>query len=120
METEKQKQYIDTNKTRTNKITIRVTETELELINQKAKEAKLPKNQYMINKALEEETTSYNGYLEIIKEIKKIGVNINQVARKINYTDEVTADDMEQLLKEHDKLWQLLKQSILEHPLNEQ
>lgn len=118
METEKQ--YIDTNKTRTNKITIRVTDKELELINAKAKESKLPKNQYLINQALEEETASYDGYLEIIKEIKKIGVNINQVARKVNYTDEVTAADMKQLLKEHDELWQLLKRSILEHPLNEQ
>lgn len=112
--------YQDTNKTRTKKITIRVTESEQRLINAQAEQSSKSKNQYIIDQILKEETASLAGYFEIAKEIKKIGVNINQVARKVNYTNEVTVADMEQLRKEHEQLWQLLKQLIVEHPLSEQ
>lgn len=49
---------------------------------------------------------------DFTKEINKIGVNINQVAARVNSTDSVYREDLEYLKSEVEKIWQLQK-SIL-------
>lgn len=49
---------------------------------------------------------------DLTKEINKIGVNINQVAARVNSTNNVYQEDLEYLKSEVEKIWQLQK-SIL-------
>lgn len=49
---------------------------------------------------------------DMTKEINKIGVNINQVAARVNSTDNVYQEDLDYLKNEVEKIWQLQK-SIL-------
>lgn len=49
---------------------------------------------------------------DMTKEINKIGVNVNQVAARVNSTDSVYREDLEYLKSEVEKIWQLQK-SIL-------
>lgn len=49
---------------------------------------------------------------DLTKEINKIGVNINQVAARVNSTDNVYQEDLDYLKTEVEKIWQLQK-SIL-------
>ncbi|MDU2702385.1 MAG: MobC family plasmid mobilization relaxosome protein [Veillonella sp.] len=57
--------------------------------------------------------TDYTVYKELVREINKIGVNINQIAKRINETNRVYDDDIKDLIKEHDELWQLLELKVL-------
>lgn len=49
---------------------------------------------------------------DMTNEINKIGVNINQVAARVNSTENVYQEDIDYLKKEVEKIWQLQK-SIL-------
>ena len=51
---------------------------------------------------------------EFTLEINKIGVNINQIAKKINETGNLYADDLHRLQELIDNIWQLLKSTLLE------
>ena len=49
----------------------------------------------------------------LIREINKIGVNINQIAKRVNETNRVYDEDIKDIRMEHNELWQLLKSKIL-------
>ena len=53
--------------------------------------------------------TNYEHLDKIAHEINKIGVNINQVVKKINSTDYVPKEDAEILKRYMKEIWQLLK-----------
>ena len=47
-------------------------------------------------------------------EINKIGVNINQIAKKVNETGNMYAEDIHRLQELIDNIWQLLRSTLLE------
>lgn len=53
---------------------------------------------------------------QLIYEVNKIGVNINQIAHKINKENVVYQTDMDEIKEQMDKVWRLLRQSILQQP----
>ncbi|MCD7725873.1 MAG: MobC family plasmid mobilization relaxosome protein [Clostridiales bacterium] len=53
---------------------------------------------------------------QLIYEINKIGTNINQIAHKINKDNEIYQTDMDELKEKMDRVWRLLRQSILQQP----
>lgn len=50
-----------------------------------------------------------SGMKNIAKEINKIGVNINQIAKRSNETNRIYAEDIEVIKSEMKEIWQLLK-----------
>ena len=48
----------------------------------------------------------------LIREINKIGVNINQIAKRANETNRVYEDDIKELKGELEEVWQLLKSNL--------
>lgn len=48
----------------------------------------------------------------LIREINKIGVNINQIAKRTNETNRIYEDDIKELKGELEEVWQLLKSNL--------
>jgi uncharacterized protein (DUF1778 family) len=65
-------------------IPIRVTEKELEAIDEAAKKAKKNRTEYLISAALGKEITVINDLREMLTQLKRIGNNLNQLTRKAN------------------------------------
>ena len=48
----------------------------------------------------------------VIAEMQKIGVNINQIARRVNSTSRIYEQDFEEIKRGIDEIWQLLRLSL--------
>ena len=107
------KEY-DENRLRKNRIVIRVTDDELRIINKKAEASRLNRTKYIIE-------TLINGYVivqdleslrNLTNEINKIGVNINQIAKHINTTNNIYKSDIEELKEKIEEIYKIVE-SIL-------
>lgn len=49
-------------------------------------------------------------------EIQKIGVNINQIARRVNTTGRIYEQDIEEIKRAVDEIWRLQRLSLLKAP----
>ena len=58
------------------------------------------------------DSTVYTTIKNLIKEINKIGVNINQIAKRTNETNRIYEDDIKELKGELEQVWQLLKSNL--------
>lgn len=96
---------------RTRKMTFRLNEKEYEQIKEKVKESGLPQQQFLLKTALEKEIIHIKEFQTLIFHIKKIGININQIARNCNGTGAISNDDMIEIKEGVDRIWQLLRQS---------
>ena len=107
------KEY-DENRLRKNRIVVRVTDDELRIINKKAEASRLNRTKYIIE-------TLINGYVivqdleslrNLTNEINKIGVNINQIAKHINTTNNIYKSDMEEIKAKVEEIYKIVE-SIL-------
>lgn len=96
---------------RTRKMTFRLTEEEYKKIKEKVEEAGTSQQQFLLKTALEKEIIHIKEYQELIFQIKKIGVNINQIARRANETGHISDADMEEVKGGLEQIWQSLNQS---------
>ena len=48
----------------------------------------------------------------VAAEMQKIGVNINQIARRVNSTSRIYEQDFNELNRKVDEIWQLLKSNL--------
>lgn len=71
-------------RTRNKSIPIRVTEKELEIIDKKAERAKLTRTDFLILAALNKEISVCEDLKPILRELSRIGNNINQLTRLAN------------------------------------
>ena len=101
---------------RTVQIKFRVTEAERDLILEKMK--LIPTN----NMAAYLRKIAIDGYIlqvdhsdikAMTAEIQKIGVNINQIARRVNSTGSVYQEDIDELKGALDEIWRLQRLSLL-------
>ncbi len=51
----------------------------------------------------------YSVFTDIGKSISGVSRNINQIAKRINATDNIYAEDMRQIKKTQEEIWQLLR-----------
>lgn len=65
---------------------------------------------YMMKSALNKKIVVIVGYKEIFNEIRKIGININQIARKCNM-GLIQQSDIEEIQTYMEQIWQLLRYS---------
>lgn len=95
---------------RNREIHIRVTEQQLSDIQQKAHEAKMSMSKYLTHALVEqtihtEREDEKNATLQAIRaEIHRIGVNINQIAHRVNMGGKVDIPTIERLLEKADSL----------------
>ena len=101
---------------RTVQVKFRVTEAERDLILEKMK--LIPTN----NNAAYLRKIAIDGYIvqvdhsdikAMTAEIQKIGVNINQIARRVNSTGSVYQEDIDELKGALDEIWRLQRLNLL-------
>ena len=68
--------------------------------------------QYLLSAALNQPITNTDGLKALIPEIKRIGNNINQISKRANENRSISEFEMEEVKKELNSIWQLLKSQI--------
>ena len=103
---------------RKRKIVLRcpVTEEERRLIEQKM--AQIPTKQigaYLRKMAIDGLIiyTDTSDIKEFTKELQAIGRNVNQIAKRVNSTDSVYKEDIEEIRERLDEIWQLQRRILL-------
>jgi len=100
------------NRVRKNKITFFIDDDELSAIKQKMKKVNMSNlSLYLRKMALEGRIikVDYSVFNEIGNSISGVSRNINQIAKRINATDNIYAEDMKQIKQTQEEIWQLLK-----------
>lgn len=72
------------NRNRNRSLAVRVTERELEQIKRKVKHSGLSQQEYFLHCLLNKKIHVKEGGLEVVKALKGIGNNVNQIAHKLN------------------------------------
>lgn len=72
------------NRTRNKCVSIRVSEQELAFIKRRIQKSNLSHREYILRCLIGKEIHVKEGGLEVVKELKMIGNNVNQIARKVN------------------------------------
>lgn len=106
---------VNENRKRQNKIVFYLTDEELELFEKKFKKTIFTsKSDYIRDSILNGIIIikDYTHYKELINEINKIGVNINQIAKVANASGELYQSQMAKLLLEMDKIWDRLSEEL--------
>ena len=105
------------NRKRNVQIIIRVTEEERTLIEEKMKQ--IP----TLNLSAYARKMLIDGYiitldLQEVKghtaQLQKIGVNVNQIAKRINETGRIYADDMDEIKRVMEEVWRLERRLLLQ------
>lgn len=102
---------------RTRKMTFRLTEDEYNTVKDKVTESGISQQKFLLQTALEKEIIHIKEYQDLIFQIKKIGVNINQIARRCNETGVISNTDISETKGGLDRIWQLLSQSKIHIPV---
>ena len=105
------------NRKRNVQIIVRVTEDERALIEEKMKQIPTIDLSTYARKVL------IDGYIILLEmseikahtaQLQKIGVNINQIAKRINETGRIYTDDMDELKRLMDEVWRLERRLLLQ------
>lgn len=100
------------NRTRPKQIVIRVSEEELAQIKEKVEQSGKSQQQYIIEALTQSKIVNLDGIKELYPEIKRIGNNLNQIAKALNGSAYYSYSLITQNQKELEKIWQLLKQYL--------
>jgi hypothetical protein len=91
----------------------RVTERERDFIHQKMKAAKI-KNQsaYLRKMAIDGYiiNVDFTDFRQLFANVGRIAGSVNQVAKRINATDNIYSDDVAELQKRQEETWRLLNE----------
>ncbi len=105
------------NRTRTHRWVIMLNEEENALALQKMNACRIKSKSVYARKMLCDgmiANVDYSAYKDLTFEIHKIGININQVVKRINETGNIYSGDIEELNKGIDNVWQQLRSVGLE------
>lgn len=100
------------NRTRPKQIVIRVSEEELEQIKSKVKQSGKNQQQYIIEALTQKEVVNLDAVKELYPELKRIGNNLNQIAKTLNGKGYYDYRLITQNQKELNEVWQSLRQYL--------
>jgi len=103
------KQKIDK---KNHKYSFRVDDKDYEKIQKNIEKSKLSITEYLTKSALNQEITVIEGLKDLILEVNKIGVNLNQLT-KLSHQGKVNCSkELEEINREMVEVWQLLRRLI--------
>ena len=102
---------------RTRKMTFRLTEEEYRKIKEKVEESGTSQQQFLLKTALGKEIIHIKEFQELMFQIKKIGTNVNQIARHSNETGIVSEAEIAEVKGGLNEIWLLLKQLQTHTPI---
>lgn len=103
------------NRKRTIQLKIYCNEEEAKQIKEKVKASGCSMREYMLQSSINADVNVYDnsGVIQIMPELKRIGNNLNQIAKRCNEGGAlVRADEIALIKKELDEQWQLLRQLV--------
>jgi len=100
------------NRTRPKQIVIRMSENEYNTVKKQVELSGLNQQEFLIKAITNTTITNMDGIKELVPEVKRIGNNVNQIARSCNEGNQATKDAIDRVGKELNEIWQLLKQCI--------
>lgn len=89
-------------------LNIRISTKDLNYIKQRSKKANLTITGYVTKCALNKKIYVYDGYKDFLTELRKIGTNVNQIARACN-SGEISNPNWVVFQRELKNIWQSLK-----------
>lgn len=100
----------ETNRKRKRILLIRLNDKEYNEINVKISETGLTKREFIYKAIIGAQIYKLHQVDGVEEEIRKIGVNINQIAKKINSTNKVQEQELKKILEAMKSVWLLLRQ----------
>ena len=101
------------NRVRKNKINFYVDDDELEAIKLKMDKIRVENLSLYLRKMVLEGRiikVDYSVFNDIAESISGVSRNINQIAKRINATGNIYAEDIRQIKKTQEEIWQLLRE----------
>lgn len=100
------------NRKRPKQIVIRMDEQEYEKLKGKVEKSGMSQQEYLIKCVTGKQVQNTDGLKIFAQEIKRIGVNLNQITKSVNEGKSQYSAELEIIQKELSEVWQLLRQSI--------
>lgn len=101
------------NKSRPKQISFRVSEEEYEQLKKKIDESGKNQQEYILSCVLEQSIMNTDGMKELLPELKRIGNNLNQIARRCNEGGFLPSEhEVRKHGEELNQVWQLLRQYL--------
>lgn len=97
---------------RQHQVLLRLSGEELQQLQELVKKSGMTQQEYFRRAALQQRITNTDGIRTLVPELKKIGSNLNQVARRANMGIPATWEELLQIRKELSEVWQLLRQFL--------
>lgn len=98
------------NKSRPKQLSFRVSEEEWELLQQKISESGMNQQRYILSCGLGKKVVNTDGIIAIMPELRRQGVNLNQIAQRLNERGYIDyKKELSTVLNEVNNVWQLLK-----------
>ena len=97
-------------RTQTKQVVIRMTESDYEKLKRQVEKSGKNQAEYLRQAILKKEVINTDGMRALIPELKRIGNNVNQIARSVNEGYPALSSDVQQIEKELGEVWRLLRQ----------
>lgn len=102
------------NRTRNKQISFRLTENEYKAVMKKIEKAGMSQQEYFLKTLNSATIYNTDGLKEVVPELKRVGNNLNQIAKRYNEGAAVPQGEWNELVGGYNEIWQLLKQLIAE------
>lgn len=99
-------------RTRPYYLSFRVNEKEMQKIKNKIAESGKTRQDFLLACALQKEVNNTDGLKVLLPELKRVGSNLNQIAKALNTTGHYEPQLLTKNQKELNELWQQLRQLI--------
>lgn len=100
------------NKSRPKQIVIRVSEEEKAKIDKKIEKSGQNQQSFLLHAILDKPIYNTDGLKEVMPELKRIGNNLNQIARSCNEGNQATHEEVKRQGEELNEIWRLLRQFL--------
>lgn len=104
------------NRTKAKQIAFRMTDKEYEKLMQLVARSGKTQQEFLTTAILNTTVTNLDGLKEVVPEMKRLGNNLNQIAKKLNEGAgaTITKSQWAELVEGYGEVWQQLKQLIAE------
>ena len=101
------------NKTRPKQLSFRVSEEEYQQLQEKVLQSGKNQQEYILSCVLEKQIVNTDGIKELIPELKRIGNNLNQIAKRCNEGGVLPSEaEVREQGEELKQVWQLLRRYL--------
>lgn len=99
-------------RTRSKKIECRVDEQEKEHFLKLVKKSRLSQQEYTYRCIFNKDIVVIDGIYDLANQLRRIGVNVNQIAHMVNVRDNVYKSDMDELRYQINDCWKLINDFV--------